>query len=291
MIGSRIIQADLQEREQARDAYQQALANGQHAALVDQLRPNLLSLRLANVLKGESIHTNLRYDEKLQLNADGIEFVYPMGITPRYTSPQPPPEKTGVNPPYASKASDFGEVEIQVTADLGYTIAAPVCPSHTIAIEAQSEHVVQIHLADRTIPDHDFVLRFPLSTQPVEMTAWCGQDSTGEVVLANWLPGKIVETGETAAPREFVFVLDRSGSMSGEPIAQARNALRACLRILEPQDTFRILLFDHELEWFQAEALPVTSIQCSKCGYLFKPDRRSRRHRDHSGIGCSIKPA
>ncbi|MBE0695441.1 MAG: VWA domain-containing protein, partial [Anaerolineaceae bacterium] len=62
-------------------------------------------------------------------------------------------------------------------------------------------------------------------------------------------------------PREFIFVLDRSGSMTGEPIAQARNALRACLRSLNPGDTFRILLFDNELEWFHKGALSVTQEQ------------------------------
>jgi uncharacterized protein YegL len=61
------------------------------------------------------------------------------------------------------------------------------------------------------------------------------------------------DTEYSTPPREFIFVLDRSGSMIGEPIAQAKNALSACLRSLNEDDNFRILLFDHELEWFKFE--------------------------------------
>ena len=288
IIGSRIIQADIREREQAQNEYQQALDHGQHAALIDQLRPNLLSLRLANVRKGEVIHTNIRYEERLQQKTDGVEFVFPMGLTPRYHSPNLPPEPNAVNPPYAMKGSKFGEVEIQVIADLGYPITSPISPSHRIKVDLPSDRVTQIQLTGQNLPDHDFVLRFPNSSKPVEITAWCGLDAAGEVVLANWLPGRPEETGETAAPREFVFVLDRSGSMSGEPIAQARNALRACLRILEPQDTFRILLFDHELEWFENEPLAVTSATVQKADSLFSPDRWPRWNGNHSCPGCRI---
>jgi Ca-activated chloride channel family protein len=53
-------------------------------------------------------------------------------------------------------------------------------------------------------------------------------------------------------------VLDRSGSMRGQPIAQARNALRACLRTLNPDDLFHILFFDNKLEWFRRKASEVT---------------------------------
>jgi Ca-activated chloride channel family protein len=76
-------------------------------------------------------------------------------------------------------------------------------------------------------------------------------------VLVTALPPRLDAAAEPA-PREFVFVLDRSGSMSGGPLDQARNALRACLRALGPQDAFAILAFDDKLEWFQREACAIT---------------------------------
>jgi Ca-activated chloride channel homolog len=75
--------------------------------------------------------------------------------------------------------------------------------------------------------------------------------------MASLVPPVLIDESQTY-PREFIFVLDRSGSMMGEPIAQARNALRACLRSLNPEDTFRILLFNDHLEWFHNEPIIVT---------------------------------
>ena len=88
-------------------------------------------------------------------------------------------------------------------------------------------------------------------------------------------------------PREFIFILDRSGSMSGEPIRQARNALRACLRTLAPKDTFRILLFDNSLEWFQPEPAQAAQEQVQRADkYLDQVQGRGGTE-----IGMALKAA
>lgn len=252
-IGARLIRAEVQETEQAKQAYEQARDEGKHAALLNQRRPNLFAIRIANVLPRETIHAKLQYEERLKLNPGELEFVFPMGLTPRYQSPLAPPEPEAVNPAYTRPDEAVGPVEIQLTADLGLATGLPTSPSHKLKIEAISAGKFSLNLDGAYIPDHDFVLRIPLQGKPVEIAAWCAQDATGEVLLTHWLPGDSGADDIQATPREFVFVLDRSGSMSGEPIRQARNALRACLRILEPLDTFRILLFDDRLEWYHSQ--------------------------------------
>jgi Ca-activated chloride channel family protein len=252
-IGARLIRAEVQEIEQAKQAYEQARDQGKHAALLNQRRPNLFAIRIANVLPHETIQAKLQYEERLKLNPGELEFVFPMGLTPRYQSPLAPSEPEAVNPAYTRPDESVGPVEIQLTADLGIATGLPVSPSHKLKIEAISAGKFSLNLDGTHIPDHDFVLRIPLEGKPVEIAAWCAQDSAGEVLLAHWLPGDNGAQDIQPAPREFVFVLDRSGSMTGEPIQQARNALRSCLRILEPQDTFRILLFDDRLEWYHSQ--------------------------------------
>jgi Ca-activated chloride channel family protein len=252
-IGARLVRAEVQETEQAKQAYEQARDEGKHAALLNQRRPNLFAIRIANVLPHEIIQAKLQYEERLTLNPGELEFVFPMGLTPRYQSPLAPREPEAINPAYSLPDQSVGPVEIQLTADLGVAVGLPTSPSHKLKIEAISAGKFSLNLEGTQIPDHDFVLRIPLKGKPVEIAAWCAQDSAGEVLLAHWLPGDNGTEDIQPTPREFVFVLDRSGSMTGEPIQQARNALRACLRILEPQDTFRILLFDDRLEWYHAQ--------------------------------------
>jgi Ca-activated chloride channel family protein len=259
-IGSRLIRGDVRESGQAREAYEQARQGGMHAALLEQRRPNLFAVRIANVLPHEPIQTSLQYEERLTMHPGELEFVFPMGITPKYHAAGHPEEATGVQPPFNAQAEKIGKVDIQLTADLGMEIGTPISPSHTLIVENLALGQLAVRLDEETLPDHDFVLRLPLAGKPVEVTAWCARDANGgETVLANWLPGlpEPLEIPQTALPREFIFVLDRSGSMSGEPIRQARNALRACLRILEAQDVFRILLFDDYLEWYQEDVVEI----------------------------------
>ncbi len=164
----------------------------------------------------------------------------------------------GVDLPVASPGEHIGNVEIEVTAHLGQKTGDPTSPSHPLIVESLGSGQFAINLSGQIIPDHDFVLRFPLTEKSIEPVVWCAQDNDSrEFVLVNWLPVSNENLETSIQPREFVFVLDRSGSMSGEPIRQARNALRACLRILEPKDTFRILLFDDQLEWYQPGAIQV----------------------------------
>lgn len=53
--------------------------------------------------------------------------------------------------------------------------------------------------------------------------------------------------------RAVVFLLDRSGSMYGKPIEDARQALFFALDSLKPEDSFNIVAFDHELTLFSSQ--------------------------------------
>lgn len=258
LIGQRVVRGELRERQQAEQAYVQAQSEGKHAALLEQKRPNLFTIRIANVLPGEVIETNLEYEDRLLLRPGEMEFVFPMGLTPRYHSPLHPTPPEQVNPVYTQRTDQIGSVAIEVTAVPGFATAAPTSPSHALKLDHPAGGGFSLTLDGPAIPDHDFVLRIPLSGAPVEIFARCGKDASGSTALIDWLPGDSSALEPTLAPREFVFVLDRSGSMSGAPIQQARNALRACLRILEPHDTFRILLFDDRLEWYKPKATQVS---------------------------------
>ncbi len=256
-IGTRMIHAELKELEQAQEAFAHARQEGRQAAKLEQRRPNLFAIQLANVLPTHAIQVSISYEDRLTINADELEFVFPMGLTPKYHNGLQPDEFKGVDSPVANPVEKIGLVEVEVTAMLGHKIGEPSSPSHQLSIERLGDGQFAISLQKEYIPNHDYILRFPLIDKTVEPVVWCTQDANCDIALVNWLPvsNEIQET--TIPPREFVFVLDRSGSMSGEPIRQARNALRACLRILNPKDTFRILLFDNQLEWYKPDAIQV----------------------------------
>ena len=257
VTGGRRIQGKLEELKQAQERYEQARQEGRRAGLLEQRRPNLFSVQLANILPGENITATLRYQDQLAYRDGEYELVIPMGLTPRYHSPANHGEQAGVDAPLTTETEKVGPVEVFLSVAAGTPAGEPVSPSHRLNVQRLNAQRFNLRLADRTLPDHDFVLRYGVAHEDVALAAWRSPAKDGDFFLATLLPPAL-EFAPPTPPREFIFVLDRSGSMMGEPIAQARNALRACLRALNPQDTFRILLFDDRLEWYRDVPAPVT---------------------------------
>jgi len=251
-IGSRKINATIEELEQARQSYQEALNEGRQAALLEERAPDLFSNRIANVLPGETIITRIRYQQPLVWSDGSIEFIFPMGITPRYESPDNPVEDPA-SAPFTTDKQEIGKVSLQVSFDAGMDVEEIASPTHSVIIETLDHHHFSAALSADTLPDHDFILRWkPKNTTHTNFPAWVTSSGSKRTFSAVLVPS--VDDADLApVAREIIFVLDRSGSMSGEPIAQARNALRACLRALNPDDRFRILLFDDLVEWFSLE--------------------------------------
>jgi Ca-activated chloride channel family protein len=256
-VGGRTIRADLRELQQARQQYEQARQGGRRAGLLEERRANLFAVRLANVLPGESLQATIRCQERLSYHDGEYELVIPMGLTPRYHSPGHPWEGAGLDAPIARPEEAIGGVEILLSVDAGCPAGDPVCSTHPIEFTRLDERRFSLRLSGDHAPDHDFVLRYTVAQGQPVLAAWRATDPMGDYFLATLLPPALGEA-VSPPPREFIFVLDRSGSMSGEPLAQAVNALRACLRTLGPDDRFRILLFNDQIEWYLQESSPVT---------------------------------
>ena len=268
LLGKRRVKGDLQELEQAHAAYDQANQAGQQAGLFEQRRPNLFSIHLANVLPGESIQATMRYQEPVKFDDGMYEFVFPMGITPKYDRRGQTEEAARTQAPLAKPGEAIGPVTISLALDAGMRVEDPTSPSHAMQVTRMDERRFQVQLAGEVIPNKDFVMRYELVQKTVAASAWTSESKTGSVFLASLVPPRLSED-YLPQPREFIFVLDRSGSMTGDPIAQARNALRACLRTLNPDDRFRILLFDDVLEWYDHEPKSVSQVEIDRAdGFL-----------------------
>jgi Ca-activated chloride channel family protein len=259
-IGARTIKANIKEIEAAQRAYRQAVNEGKRASLLEQRRPNLFSIRVGNVQPGESIITKLRYEERLKYDDNAYEFVFPMGITPRYHAPSEPAEVAkATDAPLALDENKVAPVSLDLTVDAGVNVMNTVSRTHKIDLIQKRDHQFGVKLVGRNIPNKDFVLRYEVAQDAVQTAVWNSQDEDADTAVITILPPRLDLTAEPL-PREFIFVIDRSGSMMGAPIQQAKNALQACLRALGSGDTFMILAFDDKLDWMAGEAYPVTQI-------------------------------
>lgn len=247
-----VIKSEIRERTDAEEVYQSAVQNKKLAAFLEQRRPNLFAVKIGNVQPGEVIETNIRLQERLKLTDGVFELVLPFGLTPRYHTADHPQEKKDTDITLAMPGEKIGSLELDLSIDAGVPVGDPSSPSHDLVVIRFDQRRFQVKLPGEQTPNKDFVLRYPLVSSQPQGWGWLSRRDDHLTMLAVLFPPALPEDF-IAPPRDFIFVLDRSGSMSGEPIAQARNALRACLRSLNPEDTFRILLFDDQTEWYKLE--------------------------------------
>ena len=263
-VGDRSIEGEIASREDALELYQEAVRDGRRAALTTEERPNLYTVRIGNVQPGEAIVATYRYSLHLEFDGGQFEAVLPFGITPRYhRADEAPAEAAATDVTIAPSGAPVADLDVTLAIDAGVAIQDPDSPSHQIETTRLDERRCVVRLVAPRVPNKDFVLRYRVRNEDGQVLAasWRAIAKEGDLLYAVFVPPAPDETDVAATPREYVFVLDRSGSMSGSPVAQARNALRAALRTLTDADTFRILLFDNEVQWYEpsrSHALPFT---------------------------------
>ena len=244
----------VQEKDEAFETYDEAIAGGHGAYLLDQERPDVFTASIGNIPPGKEVMVRITYVTELSLAGDDLRFVLPTTVSPRYA---PAEDRVGVgqspaeavNPPKAWKVP-YG-LDLTVNLDMPSSIRSVESPSHPIAFEPDGQKGT-VKLGERTAAlDRDFVLLVRLS-EPHEPRGWVEQSETGSTAMVAFQPK--FEVSE--APCEIIFVVDRSGSMGGPSIVEARNALQLCLRSLSEGTLFNIVGFGSGFEMLFPKSRP-----------------------------------
>ena len=271
-IGERRIRGILREKEEAERIYREARAQGYRASLLTQHRPNIFEQKVANIEPGKRIDVNIRYFHSLAYRDGWYTFVLPTVVGPRYNPPgsrdpvralprsHVQPVSTGAGVRYLRPEERSGhDIGITVKLEAGVPIEA-IESSHRIDETRTGPETVTVSLADQaTIPNRDFVLKFKVAGGRVKTNLLTYVDrkrGQGYFTLVLYPPEHV--DSAPRHPMEMVFVLDCSGSMNGEPIAQAKAAVLAALDRLEPADTFQVIRFSNNASRFGPDPVPAT---------------------------------
>ncbi len=280
-VGDEYIEAKIKPTEEAKETFQQAKQEGKTASLLTEHRPNMFTQDIANLMPEMPVTVTLTYVETLAKVDGQYELVLPLIVGPRYQ-----PAGAGVKPTIVSEGTqkklDNWELEqlptyppvagltmpdsiekdrvaIDVSLDGGLPITEVSSPTHTIAVEKQSGTKSLVHLAEgRVIDNRDFVLRYSLSGSAPQAGMLAHKDARGGFFSLQLEPPG-APTAKDITPREMVFVLDTSGSMSGEPIDASKLFMKHALKSMRSGDYFRIIRFSDNAEEFTSSPVPATS--------------------------------
>ncbi len=244
-VGDREIEALIRTREAARESYESARQQGKTASLLEEERPNVFTMNVANIMPGDRIEVHLHYVEALVPSEGVYEFVYPSVVGPRYStsSSQSEPEEDWVENPHG-RAQQPAPYAWKLQADLrsGVALQELNSPSHKIKSSFSSTTSAQIVVDDADGGDRDFVLRYRLGGGAIEAGLMLFPGAKENYFLAMVQPPKASKALDAPA-REYIFIVDVSGSMSGFPMATTRALMRRVFATLRPTDKFNLLLF------------------------------------------------
>ncbi len=263
-IGERTVEAEIREREQARQEYRHAKQAGKNAALLEQHRPNVFQMNVANILPGDIVKVELKYTELLVPTDSVYEFVYPTVVGPRYVhqnSDETGSAETWTSNPYLhqGKAPTYTfNTDVHISA--GLPIKDISCASHKIRIDYTSPSFAAVHLdaSENQGGNRDFILKYRLAGNKIQtgLLLFKGEDENFFLLMMQ-PPKKVIQ--HEIPPREYIFIVDVSGSMNGFPLNISKKLFKDLISTLGPADRFNVLLFAGGSQVMAEQSLPATS--------------------------------
>jgi len=254
ITGDKVIKSVIKERGEAKKTYEKARQEMKKAALLEQDKEDLFTISVANIEPGQTVLVNIRYYETIKYEEGEYEFVFPMTATPRYVGKDGggvPERMEGKSFPSVIPAEKSGgrEINIFINLEAGFEIGSISSPTHNLFIQEKGKSRREIQLArEGEIPNKDFVLKYSSTGEKEEtILSFYREEGKAGTFMLHITP-KMDYGPEEMIRREIIFVLDRSGSMGGTPMEQAKRALKDCLRALRGGDAFSVITFDTEIE-------------------------------------------
>ncbi|RUP06488.1 MAG: VWA domain-containing protein [Mycobacterium sp.] len=260
LAGRRVVGV-LKERGQARADYEQALVSGQRAAIVEEDRSDVFSVRVGNLGPGEEAVIEMRLTGPLSFEDGEATFRFPLVVAPRYTTGTPlPGDQTGpglasdtdavpdasrVTPPRLVDSDERPDLHLSLSLD-GAGLAVTDLRSSLPTAVSEAGGLTRLQVQPGARADRDFVLRFRVDRSELSSSALLVPDADGEE--GTWSVTLLPPVQPSSAPRDVVVLLDRSGSMHGWKMIAARRAAGRIVDMLDSADRFCVLAFDDRID-------------------------------------------
>ncbi|MEL7159227.1 MAG: VIT and VWA domain-containing protein [Bacteroidota bacterium] len=274
IVGQRRIEGIVQRKAEARATYEAAKAEGKRASLLEQHRANVFQMNVANILPGDTVHVELKYTELLVPESGTYRFVYPTVVGPRFTGESvqdaplastdaPTNAQRGPGPeaftaqPYTKQLPAY-TFDLNVYLKAGVPVSTVGSPSHRISTTQEGDATtIALDGSEVRGGNRDFVLEYQLQGKHIQTGMLLFEGEKENYFLYQAQP-PAAPTDSDYPPREFVFVVDVSGSMNGFPLEVSKSLLRKLIGQLRPVDVFNVVLFAGATKIWQSASVAAT---------------------------------
>jgi Ca-activated chloride channel family protein len=235
------VEAELLDADTARRIYEDIVRNRRDPALLQYAGQAALRARIFPIPPGGERRIEISYHQVLTAESGLVRYVYPLN-TERFS------------------AKPLQQVSVRVSVESQQSVHAVYSPSHPIAVNRiDPYHFVAGWEASNTTPVHDFALFYSVSSENIGaslLSYYDNRENTGYFML---LASPGFDRGTAPVAKDVVVVLDTSGSMEGEKIAQAKAALTYVLEHLNQEDRFALVEFNTGVRTYEPELLPASA--------------------------------
>jgi len=235
---------DVLPADEAREIYLTYLREARDPALLEYIGQGAFRARIFPIEPGETRQIALEYVELLSPEGGLVRYRYPLA-----------PERFSAKP--------LEEVSVEVVVKASRPVGSVYSPTHTVTVSREAPTSARALYVDKDVlPDRDFILYYSLTGEGVglDFLAYKPDDEDG-FFLVLVTPPAVRDLAPL--PKDLVLVIDRSGSMEGEKMVQARDAAAFILGRLSPDDRFGVIAFDHEILDLTSGLVPASAANVS----------------------------
>ena len=258
-LNGKTLRGTVERAEKAEENYEDAIVDGDSAVLLKKSKLDLFTINVGNLLPNESVTVQFKYAQLHYWQGDSLRFHLPTTIAPRYGDPTAAGLAEHEVPEYALSVDHGFSLAFRVEGEMA--LADFECPSHPVRVSTKNGIVEFVLSGGSALMDRDFIMVAKKASQSV-LDGLYAQDGEEYVALASFHP--VLPEDSTESARCVKLVVDCSGSMSGDSIEQAKEALHEILSSLRANDYFNLITFGSNYNLFFPEPAPANAFNIKK---------------------------
>ena len=250
-VGDKVLKGKCKEKGEAKKEYQRNIVRGNSAYMMEQETDNIFKISVGKIDKDEEVTVKIQYIDKFEITDNTIQILMPTLVTPRY--------KSNITSKLVYGKVDY-TVDFEINIDKTLNIKNISCPSHKInLIDEEKTERVEVLKYDLS---KDFKLNIELKNE-LSSNAITSKTRDGkDMIYLSFMP-EILDSYEDSE-KEYLFIIDVSGSMEGEKLKETKRAVIECLKQLDVGDKFNIIPFESEFEAMNIKSIDYNDANMKK---------------------------